>query len=283
MEKDTIGAHHANKVSALPPATGSSKINVGPTERIFSVLGGVALAVLGFKKLEKASGKAMAVTGSFLVKRGVTGYCEVNTLVDRDTAHRNTKAMEVRGVYTINKPKKEVYDFWRNLENLPRFMQHLEDVTIIDERRSSWKARIPGGVGTVSWEAILEEEGNNNFLAWSSLPGSTIDNAGEVRFKDAPGNRGTEVEAIISYRLPVGDVGSIAAKLFNPLVEKMVKEDLRRFKSLIETGEIPTIEGQPSGRSKAKIKPDVHNVQPGELINRETEKHTYEGTLLERH
>jgi len=266
--------------SALPPATGSSKLNVGKTERIISVIGGVALGAFGIRNIKTRSGKAMALASLFLLKRGTTGYCEVNSLLHRNTAGRKASAMEVTGTFTINKPRSEVYAFWRNLENLPKFMKHLDEVKVIDERRSQWKARVPGGVGTISWEAVLQEEGENNYLSWSSLPGSTIDNAGEVQFKDAPGNRGTEIRASISYRLPAGDLGSLAGKLINPVVEQLVKEDLRRFKNIMETGEIPTVEGQPSGRStdtaKAK-KTEAEQTQENKGVQ------NYESSVLERH
>jgi uncharacterized membrane protein len=248
METNVLSSSTAEaQVSAIPPATGSSKLNVGQAERIISVLGGTALAVLSVRKWDTFYGKAFGVAGALLLKRGVTGYCEVNHLLKRNTAHKKAPAMEVKATFTINKPREEVYAFWRSLENLPTFMKHLESVEVLDEKRSSWSAKLPGGVGKVSWEAVIQDEQPNTFISWSSLPGSTIDNAGEVRFVDAPRNEGTEVHAKISYRLPAGDVGSLAGKLFNPLVEGMIREDLRRFKSLLETGEISTSAHTSSG------------------------------------
>jgi uncharacterized membrane protein len=262
-------------------------LNVGNGERLISVIGGLALSVWGVKRLKSTTGKLGAVTGVLLLKRGVTGYCEVNQLMKRNTAVKKASAMEVKGTFTINKPRAEVYAYWRNLENLPRFMKHLHAVEVKDERRSLWKVRIPGGLGTISWEAVLEEDGQNEFLSWSSLPGSTIDNAGEVIFKDAPGGRGTEVMAKISYRLPAGDLGSIAAKLFNPFVEQMLREDIRRFKSVMEAGEVPTIEGQTSARTKDKIKASaLHEpITPNENKEKVEDKElkNYESPLLERH
>jgi uncharacterized membrane protein len=238
------------KASTIPPATGSSLINVGKTERIISVVAGTALSALGIRAWRRGYGKALGTLGMFLLKRGATGYCEINNLIDRNTANKRASAMEVKATFTINKPREEVYAFWRNFENLSRFMKHVEDVEVLDERRSSWTAKVPGGVGTVSWEAVIQEEEPNSLISWSSLPASTIDNAGEIRFKDAPGNNGTEVQARISYRLPAGDVGSLAGKLINPLVEGMIREDLRRFKSLMETGEISNSEKSPSKAKK---------------------------------
>lgn len=232
--------------SALPPATGSTHINVGVSERVVSALGGAALAVWGLRSINSGSGITMLLGGTYLLVRGLSGYCPMNEMLGRNTAEmpRNTSAMEARTTFTINKPRSEVYRYWRTLENLPNFMQHLESVKELDDRRSKWSARIPGAdkvagnLATVSWEAEIIEDKKDELIAWSSLPASTIDNAGEVHFRDARDNRGTEIEACISYRLPAGDLGSMAAKLFNPAIERMIQTDLRNFKMLMETGQI---------------------------------------------
>jgi uncharacterized membrane protein len=241
MEADTMTMmNQTDAKSMLPPATGSTTINVGPGERILSTFLGAATTVYGLRHLGSLSGLTMAITGGILLSRGVTGYCMVNNAIGRNsnTVTRKTSAMEVKGTFTINKPRAEVYQFWRKLENLPLFMKHLEDVKEEDSVNSTWKARIPGGLGTVTWKALITEDRPQELLTWASQPGSTIDNAGEVTFRDAPGDRGTEISVHMTYRLPAGDVGTIAGKLFNPVVEKMMKDDLRRFKSLLETGEV---------------------------------------------
>lgn len=250
---ESIALSAQNK-SALPPATGSSIINIGTTERIASVVSGGILATLGFKNVGERNGMVMALAGGYLLVRGLTGFCAISKVLNRNTAMKKAPAIEVTGTFTINKPREEVYAYWRNLENLPGFMQHLEDVEVLDERKSHWKARIPGGLGTVSWEAEITADEPGSYIAWSSLPNSAVDNAGEVRFLDAPGNRGTEVYAEITYRLPAGDVGSLVGKLFNPVVEQLVREDIRRFKNIMETGETPTAEGQPAARKGDKAK-----------------------------
>ena len=159
----------------------------------------------------------------------------INNAIGRNSALKKSKAIEASVSYTINRPREEVYAFWRNFENLPSFMEHLEKVEVEDNKRSWWTAKLPGGVGSVSWEAVMQDEDTNNRISWNSLPGSTIDNAGEVRFTDS-GIGATTVQARISYRLPGGDLGSVAGKLFNPLVEKMVQDDLERLKSHLEAG-----------------------------------------------
>jgi uncharacterized membrane protein len=225
----------SSDVSLLPPASGSSVVNVGTAERILSVAGGALLATYGLRNMKKLSALPVLLAGSFLMMRGATGYCPVNSVLKRNTAERNSSAVEASASYTINKPRQEVYAFWRKLEHLPLFMKHLASVRQIDESRSIWKAALPGNVGSISWTAEIVDDQPGEYIAWSSIPGSTIDNAGYIHFLDAPRN-GTEIKATISYRLPGGDVGGVAAQLFNPFLQDMILDDLKRFKYNIEGG-----------------------------------------------
>jgi uncharacterized membrane protein len=225
------------EVSAIPPATGSSNLNVGTTERIVSTVGGAALAIMGLRDLRSPAGISMLLTGGFLLVRGVSGYCVVNNAIGRNTAHKHGSPVEVKTTVSLNKPREEVYSFWRKLENLPRFMKHLEKVEEMDQRKSHWTAKGPAGVGTVSWEAEIIEDLPNEFIAWQSLPGSTVDNADQVRFADSP--TGTDIKVQMTYRLPAGDVGGVAAKLFSPMAEKMMKDDIRSLKHVMENGGAP--------------------------------------------
>lgn len=235
------------ETSSIPPAFGSSMINVGTSERIVSALGGAALTVMALRDLKSPSGVSMLLTGGFLLVRGLSGYCAVNHAIGRNSAQKVGSPVEVKTTVSVQKPRSEVYSFWRKLENLPRFMKHLEKVEELDQTRSRWTAKGPAGVGKVSWEAEILEDHQNEFISWRSLPGSTVDNAGEVRFKETPG--GTEIKAQMTYRLPAGDVGGVAAKLFSPMAEKMMKDDIRDFKKVMETGELPE-----TGSSKKKNK-----------------------------
>jgi uncharacterized membrane protein len=291
MESDlSITATEESVKSMLPPATGSSNINVDMSERIASVFLGAATTSFGLRHLTSLGGLTVALTGGFLLYRGLTGYCPVNKAIGRNTANRRTPAMETKQTISIDKPRSEVYTFWRRLENLPLFMKHLEEVKVEDSMRSIWKAKVPGGLGTVSWEAVITDDQPNELLSWSSLPGSTVDNAGEVRFKDSVSGYGTDIEVCITYRLPGGDLGSLAGKLFNPIVEKMIREDVKGFKSIIETGESATtdlqvspsmLEAEPTKVKKtrqSRKKPDPsiehHSDQSSEYN---------ESDLLERH
>lgn len=240
-----------------PDTSSSSRINVDDTERIWSAAGGALLAMYGLRR-GSFSGLVLATLGGFMVYRGASGYCPMNQALGRNTAEPKVedKAMdsiEITKSLTINKPRKEVYAFWRKLENLPQFMFHLSEVRQLDNKRSHWVAKLSDGLlaktlGTVEWDAEILEEVKNERLVWKSVADARIDNAGEVRFVDAPNGQGTEVHAVIKYRPPAGQLGGAIMKLFNPAFEEMVKQDLRRFKQLLETGEITTIAGQPSGR-----------------------------------
>lgn len=114
-------------------------------------------------------------------------------------------------------------------------MRHLEKVEEVDQTRSRWTAKGPAGVGSVSWEAEILEDHQNEFISWSSLPGSTVDNAGQVRFIETPG--GTDIHVQMTYRLPAGDLGGVAARLFSPMAEKMMRDDIRDLKRVMESGE----------------------------------------------
>ena len=223
--------------SAIPPATGTSTLNVGTPERIVSALGGAALTVMALRDLKSPAGVSMLLTGGFLLARGLSGYCAVNNAMGRNTARKVGSPVEVKTSVSLNKPRAEVYSFWRKLENLPKFMKHLEKVEEIDQTRSKWTAKGPAGVGSVSWEAEIVEDHQNEFISWRSLPGSTVDNAGQVRFVETP--RGTDIRVQMTYRLPGGDVGGAAARLVSPMAEKMMRDDVRDLKKVMENVNAP--------------------------------------------
>jgi uncharacterized membrane protein len=169
-----------------------------------------------------------------------------------------TGGIHVTQALTINRPRQEVYGFWRNFENLPRFMAHLESVEILDTKRSRWKAKAPAGT-SVEWEAEMVEDRPNELIAWRSLPEATVPNSGSVRFKDAPGDRGTEILVELRYEPPGGKLGALIAKLFGEEPEQQVKGDLRRFKQVMETGEIV--------HSDASIHRGLHPARPPEDLS----------------
>ncbi len=152
------------------------------------------------------------------------------------------RRIQVEQVVTINRSLHEVYGFWRNFANFPRFMRHLEQVEVLDGRRSRWTATAPAGL-RVHWDAEIVQDREGEWLAWRSLPGSQIDNSGSVRFAPAPGARGTEVRVQLEYTPPAGQVGRAIARLFGEEPKQQVREDLRRFKQLMEAGEVALSDG----------------------------------------
>ena len=182
--------------------------------------------------------------------------------------------MQVKHAITINRASEELYRFWRDLQNLPRFMTHLESVQMTEQMmsqtadqasgqatsqtlgrptgdaRSHWVAKAPAGT-TVEWDAEITEDRPNELIAWRSLEGADVDSAGTVRFEEAPGARGTVVKLEMHYHPPAGALGAGIAKLFGEDPEWQVKEGLRRFKQLMEIGEVITTEGQPAGRESS--------------------------------
>jgi uncharacterized membrane protein len=238
----------------------ASGVNVGQTERWASTIGGGALALYGITR-GSLGGIALALVGAALVQRGMSGHCNVYDAIGYNTAEggaglRNSENVSVpaeRGTkveksVTINRPAEELFRFWRNFENLPRFMNHLESVRVTEGGRSHWVAKAPAGT-SVEWDAEIYNEKENELIAWRTLENADVDSAGSVRFEPAAGGRGTVVRVVLKYDPPGGKLGSLVARLFGENPEQQIDEDLRRFKQLMETGEVATIEGQTSGRS----------------------------------
>ncbi len=248
-------------VSALTgdEVTGSTPSqNVGQVERWACAVGGGALALYGVTR-GSLGGIALALVGAALVQRGVTGHCNVYEAMNVNTAGdalRNSENVSVpaeRGTKVeksvlINRPPAELYSFWRNFENLPRFMNHLESVTVQGGGRSHWVAKAPGGT-TVEWDAEVYNEKEGELIAWRTLEGSEVASAGSVRFEEAPGGASTLVRVSLKYDPPGGKLGSLVARLFGENPEQQIDEDLGRFKQMMESGGANANAGsQTSGR-----------------------------------
>jgi uncharacterized membrane protein len=158
--------------------------------------------------------------------------------------------VEVEKTITVRKPAQEVYRFWHEFENVPRFMAHVESVTAVGDR-SHWVAKAPGG-RTVGWDAEIVDDQPGVSISWRSLPEADVANWGTVRFIPAPGDRGTEVRVELGYRPPAGKLGLTIAKLFGEEPATQLADDLRRFKQVLETGEIVVSEGSPRGHELAQ-------------------------------
>lgn len=227
-----------------------SDVNVTMVERTLSVFTGSVLLLYGLRN-RGATAAGAALLGGGLLARGVTGRSQLYKAFGINTASEEERlpakrAIRVQKTLTINAPAEELYRFWRDIENLTRFMRHLRSVQRLDDHRSHWVASGPAGV-CVEWDAEILTDVENEHLSWQSTEHADVYNAGSVHFHPAPHGRGTEVKVVIRYTPPAGALGAAFAKLFQENPEQQIAEDLRRFKSLIEAGEVPTTTGQPTG------------------------------------
>ncbi len=253
------GAHTGPRRPGIQYRKGGDKQshNVANPERIGSVALGAALVAYGLKQRD-AKGLLAALVGGAFVQRGATGHCAVYDALGVSTgesdavlgAHRDDvtgaaatvnarKAVKVDRTVTIARPRHDLYAFWRDFANLPQFMEHLESVRVDSPTRSHWKAKAPAG-SSVEWEAEIVNDVPDEIIAWKSVGDADVANAGAVNFSDAPGDRGTIVKVTLDYEPPGGKVGALVARLFGEDPDRQVREDLRKFKQLMETGAITT-------------------------------------------
>lgn len=252
-----VKGSHAARSGMRYRQRGDHGQNVANPERIGSVALGAALLAYGLKQRD-AKGILAALVGGAFVQRGATGHCMVYDALGVSTGesdavlgrHRTgvtgaaatvnaRKAVKVERSVTIARSRQELYAFWRDFTNLPQFMEHLESVRVDSPRRSHWKARAPAG-STVEWEAEIVNDVPDEIIAWKSVGDPDVANAGAVNFSDAPGDRGTIVKVTLDYEPPAGRLGALVARLFGEDPDRQVREDLRKFKQLMETGAITT-------------------------------------------
>lgn len=223
-----------------------------PTGWLWSRVAGDAmdLALLGLAVASSNSRRSRVA----LVGAAVAGVAALDVMSSMEHSERHQYSdniaapdeINVEKSITINRPAEECYRFWRAFDNFPRFMRHLESVTIESDTRSHWIAKAPVGT-TVEWDADITIDEPGKMIAWSSVKDADVENAGVVTFEPAAGGRGTVVQVELQYRPPGGSAGALIAKLFGEEPSQQIDGDLRRFKQLIETGEITTTEGQSSG------------------------------------
>ena len=222
----------------------SRELNVGRRERWVSAVAAAALAGYGLRR-RRARGILFPIAGA-LLSRAVSGRCPVNGALGRNTALEDEPSSPVTSVrrgegvrvderIVVARARHEIFRFWRNLENLPRFMDHLESVSVVEGTRSHWIAKGPAG-SRVEWDAEIHNEIPNDLIAWRSLEGSEVANAGSVHF--SPTETGdTEVRVILRYDPPAGRLGAAVARLLGEDPSRQVAEDLRRLKQVIEAGD----------------------------------------------
>ena len=209
----------------------SNKPNVDSKERILSLMGG-SLLLMDSLIRRKIYPMELTIAG-YLFYRGLTGHCPAYRAMDKIDYYSRGQNINIRTRLVVSRPRAEVYAFWRKLDNLPLFMKHLEKVTVLDDKLSEWTIKIPGGIGTLSWTSEIVKEKLNDFIGWQSQPGSAIEHAGKIDFRDAE-NGGTEIHVLLTYHAPAGALGENVVKLFTPLFKNLVKEDVEGFKWYME-------------------------------------------------
>ena len=229
--------------------------NVGDMERVMSVLSGAALAAYGLDRRDMP-GSFLAIVGAELIRRGATGHCLVYDALNVSTAsdatahgpHRDlpagraatvraSRAVKIEHVVTVKLSPAEAYAFWRNPANLPRVVEFVEAVDMVTDRTAHWRVRGPTGT-EIEWDAEIINEIPNELLAWKSVGDAPIPNAGSLHFRAAPNGRGTEVKIVVEYEPPAGHLGAWIAKLIRENPDAQLRDALRRFKQLAETGEV---------------------------------------------
>jgi uncharacterized membrane protein len=232
----------------------NDEAHAGRTERLMSGLAGAALVVLSLRAKRLRPVLLPVATG--LIAKAFTGR---PTKRRARSASRKDRVSPVASVgrghgikveqrVTINRPVLEVFRFWRNFENLPRFMDHLESVTVIDETRSHWVAKGPAGT-RIEWDAVIHNEVIDDLIAWRSLPGSEVNHAGSVHFTPSADGSRTDVRVVLNYEPPAGKVGAAVAKLLGEDPSRQVEEDLRRFKQVMDSGDVAAAARPSAGRA----------------------------------
>jgi uncharacterized membrane protein len=226
----------------------SSEHTASEAERWASLIGGGALVLMGLKQ-RSLRGILTSLVGGGLVYQGVNQQStlkQVQQALGEAKESSEDQRITVEKTVTIEKPAAELYSYWRNFENLPTFADYLQSVTVYDDQRSHWVAKTPIDT-TLEWDALIVSDRVNEFIAWTSAGDADINHSGFVRFRPAPGGRGTEVKVVMEYSPPGGVVTATIAKLFGSEPEQQIGDILNRFKQLMEAGEIATTEGQPKG------------------------------------
>ena len=205
----------------------------------------IALLARARRARDTDTGRVRATTAAAV---GVTALDLIGSVRATQAAtNGTTTGRRITKAVTIQRPREEVWAYWRDLPNLPRFMHHLEEVRVLDERRSHWVAKAPFGA-RVEWDAEIEEEVPNERLSWRAMEGAQLSNAGTVEFRTAPGDRGTEVVATFTYDPPAGPLGVAIAKLTGEEPDQQAGADMRRLKQILETGSVVVSDGTFGGR-----------------------------------
>jgi uncharacterized membrane protein len=215
-----------------------TKQNVGTNERWASGIGGAVLALWGLRRMS-LPGLLVAAAGGALAWRGLSGWCNLYGAlgIDHAGAERTVGNLGVKidREIMVAAPPERLYHFWRNFDNLPRIMSHVERVEVLSETRSRWYIKAPAGM-TVSWDAEIINDRPPHLIAWRTVAGSTVSHAGSVRF--VPAGSGTRIEVSLQYDPPGGALAHAVARLMDADAGRLLEHDLQEFKQALESGRL---------------------------------------------
>ena len=237
---------------------GTRHINIGGTERLISITAGIPVTIFGLTR-GILKGLVPALLGTGLLYRGVTGHSFLYQALGLSTVEQspaavatlpNNRGIQVKRAVTVNCSPQDLYNYWHNIQNAPKFMQNIESVQASGNERSHWVAKFPL-LGTIAWEAEITNDEPGSFIAWRKTQGSFLaPTGGSVRFTPKPNGSETVVQTKTDFLQFQGPIGTMLGNILGQIPEQEAREDLRHFKELMESGEIPTTKGQPSGRQK---------------------------------
>ena len=215
--------------------------------RVAGDLMDLALLRIAFRRTRANRLRLSAATAAVAAVTALDVRC---SLEHSRAESENQDSGQVKKTVTINRSPHDIYSYWRDFQNFPRFMEYLESVQLTDDRRSHWVAKGPAGK-RIEWDAEITDDRANELIGWRSLEGSDVQHWGSVKFQAARGGRGTVLSVALDYRPPAGKVGVALAKLLGRAPDQEIDASLHRFKQLLEAGEILTTDGQPAGRARS--------------------------------
>jgi uncharacterized membrane protein len=242
------------KEHTYPPNLRRS-VDLDQPGRLASTAAGGLLLLIGLRNPSPVR-LLLGLVGLGLIYQGAAGRNVIESVRTGQPLVAEPNGLRVKKSVTVNRPQAELYEYWRDLENLPRFMSHVRSVQRHGAGRSHWVLSGPRGT-VLKFDAQITVDRPNEMIGWQTLPGAAVHHRGYVKFLPAPGNRGTEVHVALEYEPPGGGVGKLLGSLLGPLTEQQIQEEIRNFKRIMEAVDPPTTGGQPSGRS-SDVREDVH-------------------------
>jgi len=220
------------------PVYSGKQADIGDDQRALSAFAGSLLLYFAAKRHKVDS--LLMLGGGYLLYRAISGHCPVTSVLRSIPRHEGSN-INIRTSVIVNRPREEVYAFWRHLENWPLFMRHLENVDELDNNTSVWRLKMPG-MDEIRWEARIVKEEKNAELSWHSETGAPIESTGKINFSDTPGNA-TRIDVMLSYRAPAGALGEKLSRLLTPAFRCRVLDDIQNFKHYFENMGIPKGDG----------------------------------------